>query len=125
MAHFRVLDDETARQLSARVDENESIGFADSSTFGPANSVVIAPSSNQDEVLLISIRESETVQDPVPVSIPEPLDASESKFPGSKNPGEDRPQYVATGFLGLDDAPYEEEDDPGTKKSWWKRLFID
>lgn len=125
MANFRVLDDETARQLSARVDENESIRFADSSTFGPANSVVIAPSSNQTEVLLVTIRESETVQNVVPVSTAEPLDSPESKIPENKELGEDRPQYVATGFLGLDDAPYEEEEDSQAKRPWWKRLFID
>lgn len=124
MANFRVLDDETARQLSVRVDENESIRFADSSTFETVNSVVVAPSSNQDEVLLITIRKPEIVQDAAPVPASE-LEASELNVPVNKEVRDDRPRYIATGFLGLDDAPYEEEEDSQAKKPWWKRLFID
>jgi len=69
-------------------------------TRGPANSVVIMPTRNAQELALVSVIRREKIAAPV----------MERAKPARKG--------QATGFLGLTDEP-EYEDEP-QQKAWWK-----
>ncbi len=131
MAQFRVFDEETARQLSARITENDSVTLVNShEIFDGSPRVLVARTTERGKALVIScskplprqvaepaVHDREVAPPSLPQTPPEPVPTR----PVQALPKEELPQYIATGFLGLDDAPYEEEDNT-QKKPWWKRL---
>ncbi len=122
MTEFRVLDEETARQLSGRIRGDDSVSFHSSrEIFDGESRIVVAPSRGRREAIVIRCvrpagEEHSDRSEPSAEKV-------QPKSPIPEAPHNERPQFIATGFLGLDDAPYEEEEEQPQAKAWWKRLL--
>ncbi len=70
------------------------------------------------------LRNEETLQVSPPASVPsDPVPTLEA-VPALPPKVHER-QYVATGFLGLEDSAEDDEDLARDKRPWWKRIFTD
>ncbi len=114
MTQWNVTDEQTAKELENR--GYRATIHVDGESWYERGSVAMGPARETGKVLVLTATRKQveapaaTIQK---VSVPEEEPSTEPK---------EKRNYVATGFLGLDELV---EEEPEVARPWWKRIFLD
>ncbi len=122
MVRWIAFDENTAASIAEKTGDQAGIVKSDVDALGLAlrssqASVVVVPArtppTETEQVLMLKMERKSRPEKPAPPAAKQAARESVSEPVG----------YVATGFLGLNDEPVFEEDDPPRPKKWWQKIL--